>query len=193
MCGSHAAGGPDGGRRHGPVGPADGGEAAGRPTGQAGLPPGTPSIHPRLCPARQVGMAFGLGRPRAARCGDRRTCHKRLSRAPPLLALTLYKSGFRGSFSLAARKSVLEGQANCRCRGSVKISSGHLLVIRDVICGAGTCHLRRGGCASACRVPTRHRPAGRLASQRCSLVQARDYLCCRTPLEQDAGAADTVP
>ena len=99
MRGSHAAGGLDGDRRHGPVGPADGGDATGRPTGQAGLPPGTPGIHPRLCPACQVGTAFGLGRPRAARCGDRRTCHKRLSRAPPLLALTLHKSGFGGFFT----------------------------------------------------------------------------------------------
>ena len=112
MRGSRAVGGPDGDRRHGPVGPADGGKAAGRPTGQAGLPPGIAGIHPRLCPARQVGTAYGLGCPRAARHSDRRTCHKRLSRAPPLLALTLHKSGFRGSFSLSARKSVLEGQAN---------------------------------------------------------------------------------
>jgi hypothetical protein len=128
MRGSRAAGGPDGDRRHGPAGPADGGEAAGRPTGQAGLPPGTAGIHPRLCPARQVGTAYELGCPRAARHSDRRTCHKRLSRAPPLLALTLHKSGFRGSFSLSARKSVLEGQANTVVAGGFMYLRGSLLV-----------------------------------------------------------------
>jgi len=128
MRGSRAVGDPDGDRRHGPVGPADGGKAAGRPTGQAGLPPEIAGVHPRLCPARQVGTAYGLGCPRAARHSDRRTCHKRLSRAPPLLALTLHKSGFRGSFSLSARKSVLEGQANTVVAGGSMYLRGSLLV-----------------------------------------------------------------
>ena len=68
-----------------------------------------------------------------------RARHRR--REPP----HLYKSGKQGRSWHLSDARLPSAINNSRiCKGSLKMSSGHLLVIPDVNCAATTCHLRHG-------------------------------------------------